>query len=170
MTSFMFHRPLALNPPDPSIPIRPVRLADVVDLHARCWLERPYMVVHNLIKQAIRYSTDGRGQGLVVAGSDGRVLGYGQVLLWPACAEISDVVVTEVLRSQGIGTALIQALVQRARQMKASEVEIGATLDNPRAVTLYRRLGFTDSHTSSINFGGGREKVLFLRLRLDQTG
>lgn len=162
----MLHRPLALHPPNPSIPIRPVRLADVVDLQTHCWRERPYMVVHNLIKQAIRYAVDGRGQGLVVAESDGRVFGYGQMLLWPTCAEISDVVVAEALRSQGIGTAIIQALVQRARQMKAAEVEIGATLNNPRALALYRRLGFRDSHTTSINFGGGREQVLFLRLSL----
>jgi ribosomal protein S18 acetylase RimI-like enzyme len=168
ITIVMLQQPLALHPPHPSIPIRPVCLTDVADLRANCWSTRPYMAVHNLIRQATRYAAQGRGQGLVVAGSGGGVFGYGQVLLWPTCAEISELVVAAALRSQGIGTALVQALVQRARALQAAEVEIGATLDNLRAVALYRRLGFEDSHTAALNFGQGQERVLFLRLALSE--
>ena len=46
------------------------------------------------------------------------------------------------------------------------EIEIGAAMSNPRAVALYRRLGFEDSHTMMLNLGKGKEKVLFLRLVL----
>ena len=87
-------------------------------------------------------------------------------LMWPSCAEISDMVVVETYRGRGLGTALIQALVRQALKLGADEAEIGAALNNPRAAALYRRLGFEDSHTVLLNLGKGKEHVLFLRLNL----
>jgi GNAT superfamily N-acetyltransferase len=89
--------------------------------------------------------------------------------MWPTCAEISDMVVTQPYRNQGIGTAIIQSLAQVAIRMGAEELEIGAALDNPRAASLYRRLGFADSHTVMLNLETGKERVLFLRLSLREA-
>ena len=107
---------------------------------------------------------DSRGLGLVVVGEDDVPLAYGQYTLWPTCAEISDLVVAEPLRGQGVGTALIQTLVKRARGRGAEAFEIGVAMDNPRAAALYRRLGFEDSHTVMMDLERGKEKILFLRL------
>jgi len=158
--------PLALLKPDPHIPIRPVRLTDTDSLYADCWPSRSFSVVYNLVQRAVRSALDGRGLGIVVPGEGGKILGYGQVLLWPSCAEISDMVVTEAYRGRGIGTAIIQTLVQKALKLGADEAEIGASLNNPRAAALYRRLGFEDSHTVLLNMGTGKEHVLYLRLNL----
>jgi ribosomal protein S18 acetylase RimI-like enzyme len=84
-------------------------------------------------------------------------------------AEISDLVVAQNLRGRGLGTALIQMLVRQGRALGASEFEIGAALTNARAVALYRRLGFTDSHTIMTHTDGVHEKVLYLRLTLAHT-
>lgn len=158
--------PLALQAPSTSFTLRPVRLTDTESLHTNCWSERSYLTVHNVIKRALRYVLEKRGVGVVCVGSDNRVCGYGQMVMWPTCAEISDLIVAEDYRGQGLGTAIIQTLVHEAVRMGAEEVEIGATLNNPRAAALYRRLGFQDSHTVTLNLDHGKENVQFLRLTL----
>lgn len=158
--------PPALLRPNPNILVRPVRLTDSETLHARCWPARPFVAVYNLLSRSIRNTSDGRGLGLVVLDDGGDVQGYGQMAIWPTCAEISDLVVMEAYRSRGYGTALIQHLTRAAVRLKAPAVEIGAALSNPRAAALYRRLGFEDSHTLILNLGIGKESVLFLRLEL----
>jgi ribosomal protein S18 acetylase RimI-like enzyme len=162
----MTHLPLVFQPPDSAVPLRPVRLSDVNSLYADCWPTRPFATIYNLVQRAIRSATDGRGLGLVVAGAGDRVQGYGQMLLWPTCAEISDLVVVESCRGRGYGTAIVQSLVRAAMRMGAEEAEIGASLNNPRAAALYRRLGFRDSHTVALNLGSGGEHVLYLRLNM----
>lgn len=157
--------PLAFLPPDPALTLRPVRLTDVDSLCADCWPSRPFSTVYNLVGRATRSDSERRGLGLVVP-CEGGVCGYGQMLLWPSCAEISDMVVTEAYRGRGYGTAIIQTLVRDAVKMGAEEVEIGAALNNPRAAALYRRLGFKDSHTVLLNLGKGKEHILYLRLDL----
>jgi ribosomal protein S18 acetylase RimI-like enzyme len=46
------------------------------------------------------------------------------------------------LQSSGLGTALIEALENRARARGASHVDLGVSDDNPRARALYERLGY----------------------------
>ncbi len=160
-------KPLALQSPATAIRVRPVRLTDAEPLAARCWPYRSFAAVYNLLLRATRSAADGRGLGLVVLDGQNEVQGYGQVALWPTCAEISDLVIADVYRSQGWGTALIQHLTREAVRLHAPAVEIGAAATNPRAAALYRRLGFEDSHTVMLNLGAGQEVVQFLRLELD---
>jgi ribosomal protein S18 acetylase RimI-like enzyme len=158
--------PLALQAPNTLFLIRPVRLTDTESLFTHCWPGRAFMTVYNLTRRAIRCAAEKRGLGAVAVAEDGHICGYGQVVLWPTCAEISDMVVTEAYRGRGLGTAIIQTLVQAAVQLGADEIEIGAALNNPRAAALYRRLGFEDSHMVMLNLDRGKEKVIFLRLGL----
>ena len=160
----MFPLPLAMQPPPTSILMRPVRATDTDRLRANCWPNRSFLTVYNLVTRSIRSAAEGRGIGLVVVGEEDAPLAYGQYTIWPTCAEISDLVVMEPLRGQGVGTALIQSLVKRARERGASAFEIGVALDNPRAAALYRQLGFEDSHTVMMDLERGKEKILFLRL------
>lgn len=161
---------LAFHPPDPTLKIRPVRLTDVGTLHAQCFPDRPDITVHQLVIRARQIARQGRGMGIVVASDEINLLkGYGQLTMWPKCAEISDLMVPERFRGQGIGTAMIQYLVRVAREMHAPYIEIGAALSNVGAVSLYRRLGFTDNHTTTLDLGDGIEPVLFLHLPLENA-
>ncbi len=162
----MTQLPLVFCPPDPTVSLRPVRLTDVDSLFADCWPSRPFSTVYNLVQRATRSAVEGRGLGLVLPGQNNTVRAYGQTLLWPTCAEISDMIVAEPYRGRGYGTVIIQSLVRAAIQLGAEEIEIGAALTNPRAVALYRRLGFQDSHTIMVNLGNGNEHVLYLRLNV----
>lgn len=154
----------ALRDPDPALRFRPVQLNDAEALHAVCWPERPLSSVYQLVSRAQNIARQGRGLGVVMVNADRLPFAYGQVTLWAQCAEISDLVVQEQKRGLGYGTGMIQYLMRAARQMQAPAVEIGAALSNPRALALYRRLGFEDSHVAQIDLGSGKEPVLFLRL------
>jgi len=158
--------PLALQPPDALVTMRPVRLSDAEPLRDQCWPERPFAAVYQLVIRARQNAVQGRGLGIIVMDEARMVSGYGQLTLWPGCAEISDLVVMPQYRGQGIGTAMIQYLVRAAREMHVPCVEIGAAMSNPGALALYRRLGFVDDHTVWLNLGEGKEPVLFLRLNL----
>lgn len=163
----MIEMPLALNPPDPAVKVRPVRLADVPVLHDICWPERPLTYANHLIKRARQIALQGRGLGVVVVGAGSDDLrAFGQLTMWPRGGEISDLVVGDAHRGKGIGTTVIQYLVQVAREMRADCVEIGVAHSNTGALALYRRLGFVDDHNVVINLGDGPEPVLYLRLDL----
>jgi ribosomal protein S18 acetylase RimI-like enzyme len=158
--------PLALMPPNPRAQIRPVRLADAEPLHFNCWPERPLTAIYRLVLRAQRQARQNSGLGIVMTDASGAVIGYGQFTIWPRCGEISDLVVQEAYRGRGFGTTIVQYLMRAARDMHTDCVEIGAAYSNPRAIALYRRLGFQDSHTISMNLGRGEEQVLYLRLDL----
>lgn len=156
--------PIALRPPNPAVPLRPVQLADAEALRSYCWPNRSLLSIHNLLRRTRRSQQDGRGLGLVLIDEHDKALGYGQFTLWPTCAELSEIVIAEPLRGQGLGTTLIQALVQKAGDYSAISFEIGVTASNTRAAELYKRLGFVYSHSLMVDLERGREKVLFLRL------
>jgi ribosomal protein S18 acetylase RimI-like enzyme len=156
---------LALLPPDAAVKIRPVRISDTSALHENCWPERTYEEVYQLVRRAQQIAGQGRGLGIVALGEDGAsVIGYGQLTAWPNCGELSDLVVTPAYRGRGLGTTLIQYLTRAAREMHLPCVEIGAVVSNQRALALYRRLGFKDSHTLSFRGQRNEEDVVILRL------
>lgn len=164
MTDF----PPAFSPPPPHVAIRPVQLLDAEALQRHCWTERTPSSVYQIITRAQQNLRRNRGIGVVILGSVVPILAFGQLTVWPNCTEISDLIVAPDYRNQGYGTALIQFLSRHAATLNASCIEIGAALRNPRAIALYRRMGFVDDRTLRLNLGDGEEDVLFLRLLLTQ--
>ncbi|MFF4252972.1 GNAT family N-acetyltransferase [Streptomyces sp. NPDC001663] len=87
----------------------------------------------------------------LVAWLDGRPVGHTE-MRWIGCdapevtvdcPEIGGLGVwPEELRSRGIGTQLIRAAEELARERDLPVVGIGVGRDNPRAATLYARLGY----------------------------
>ncbi|MFW5691771.1 MAG: GNAT family N-acetyltransferase [Chloroflexota bacterium] len=163
--------PPALSHPDPKIRVRQAHLQDVEWLHRHCWPDQTRQWVYDLIQRARQQYHYNRGYNVVITGDRHvPIVGYGQVTLWTRrgtrIAEISDLVVMPDQRGQGLGTALIQHLVRAAREMQAVGIEIGAALSNPRALTLYRRLGFVDSYTVNVRLTDTPEPVRYLTLEL----
>jgi ribosomal protein S18 acetylase RimI-like enzyme len=148
--------------------VRPVRLSDTDRLTIDCWPGRSYGTIFNLVQNITRAVKDGRGQGLVIPGDAGQLIGYGQVMLWPTVAEISDLAVTARQQGQGYGTALIQHLVRAAGRLGADTVEIGVADGNDRARLLYERLGFAESHSLRVKDVDGPGYIHYLRLSLTE--
>jgi len=83
-----------------------------------------------------------------VAEDEGRVVGLVTASLRPTLyhsgpsALIDELVVDANARGQGVGRALIEAVVTWALQRGASEVEVSTGMDNEAAQALYQRCGF----------------------------
>jgi ribosomal protein S18 acetylase RimI-like enzyme len=143
--------------------VRRVSPRDAAQLQQSCWVNWPLEVVSEALTRVDLLAQQGRGLA-VVACQGQRILGYGQMTIWPRAVEISDLIVAPPYRDNGIGTAIITYLVNKVRAWHLPRVEIGAALSNPRALALYRRLGFKDHRTIELDLGNGLETVLYLNL------
>jgi ribosomal protein S18 acetylase RimI-like enzyme len=145
----------------PAVSIRPVELADADGLSKLCWTDRPLENITELLRRTRKLAANLRGMG-VVALYNNLPCAFGMLTLWPRVAEISDLVVYAQYRGHGIGSQIINHLTEVARSMHVHTLEIGVALSNPRALALYRRLGFVDGRTLQLDLGGGPELVLYL--------
>lgn len=154
-------------PPNHNLTIRAVRAVDCYALHQRCWPQRPLTDVQHQIQRVLDNTRQGRGGGVVaILPDDQQPIAYGQLTLWRHLSEISDLIVAEAWRRQGVGTAIIQHLVAQAARTTLPIVEIGAAEDNPGALRLYRRLGFREARRLELDLGRGPQMVIYLELPL----
>lgn len=158
--------PVYLTINNQSCLIRSVQPDDADMIHRHLWTDRSQSQVIQLIQLCREQEQKQRGQGVVLVTPDRQLIGVGQLLRWSQGGEISNLVVHADWRGQGIATALIQYLITRARDLRFAWVEIGVNINNPRALRLYRRLGFMDHRLLSPTGGFPDETVLYLRLPL----
>lgn len=94
---------------------------------------------------------DGKVLRYLVVVRASRVVGHGALVLaqpptWPKMArlpQMNDLHIRADLRSHGLGTRLIQAMEDLAREAGCAELFMGVDpAINPRATALYRRLGY----------------------------
>lgn len=157
----------ALQPPDIPHTIRQVSNIDLMALHADCWSHRSVKRCEEILKIINTARRRQRGMGIVIVSEDTRkIIAYGQIARLSKCIEISDLVVSEKYRSQGIGTAMIQSLIASIPEESKNIIEIGVAESNPRALALYQRLGFKRAYELRLKLIDGRETVLYLRLDL----
>ncbi len=149
--------------------IRPVQRVDAEQLQQMCWPDRALDGIADLVARAEKLAQTRRGLG-VVGIREGIACAYGMLTLWPRTAEISDLIVSASCRGQGVGSQIIMHLTEAARNLNVSVLEIGVALSNPRALALYRRLGFADHHTIRLDLGSGLESVLYLYKSLQTNG
>jgi ribosomal protein S18 acetylase RimI-like enzyme len=143
--------------------IRPVVSRDAVSLHDTCWSGRSLDAIRELLYRVDGLTRKGRGLG-IVAEIEGRAVAYAQLTHWPRVAEISDLIVAPDYRNQGIGTAMIHYLLEHVRHWRTATVEIGVAASNPRAYNLYKRLGFEEDRTITLDVGNGDETVTYLSM------
>jgi ribosomal protein S18 acetylase RimI-like enzyme len=75
-------------------------------------------------------------------------------------AHLEDLFVDESMRGSGLGRALVEAALERARRRGCARIELDANEANEPALRLYRSVGFG----SWSDAAGGND--LFMRLRL----
>ncbi len=104
----------------------------------------------------------GRGARLVAEQDRGDGFGCGELLSWQQGGEIADLIVIPSHRNRGIGQALINGLLDRARNLGMAAVEIGVQADNERARALYERLGFSYRRTVVCSVEGRPSSLIYL--------
>jgi ribosomal protein S18 acetylase RimI-like enzyme len=148
----------------PNLLLRCVVLDDVPALHQACWPDQKLadvqLRVHSIINAA---GVRERAWGYI-ATIGGEIVGFGQMTRWGTRGEISNLIVYPEWRSKGIGTTIIRRLIGVARENELTEVEIGVAESNPRAMALYRRLGFHDDRRLTLDIGSGMEPVRYMMM------
>jgi GNAT superfamily N-acetyltransferase len=91
--------------------------------------------------------------GLLVADRDGEVVGVCQLIVFRhlqsrggLCAEVESVHVHPDHRGNGIGTTLMEAAIERARELGCYRVQLTSNVARTEAHRFYEALGFTSSH------------------------
>jgi ribosomal protein S18 acetylase RimI-like enzyme len=146
--------------------LRPALPGDATALHKACIDRITPDEIRRVITHCQNAARNNRGLGIVAELTDGSPVGYGQILRWARGAEISDLVVSQRWRGNGIGSAMIHQLIEVAREMRVPHVEIGVSLRNTSAYKLYRRLGFNDGRIIDIDLGKGSEPVMYMKMDL----
>jgi ribosomal protein S18 acetylase RimI-like enzyme len=121
-----------------------LRLAQPADelLFPNCFPHRDPRQLREEFRRSLRPQVASRRVRLVAVDPANQPVGSGQLLRYPASAEIADLGVAPNWRNQGIGTTLVLTLVEFARQAGYNYVEIGVVVSNRPALALYQRLGF----------------------------
>jgi ribosomal protein S18 acetylase RimI-like enzyme len=144
--------------------LRPVVLDDISALQAACWPDQKLADVQLRVHSIINASGAHERALGYIATIDGEIVGFGQMTRWGKRGEISNLIVHPEWRSRGIGTTLIRRLIGVARENELTEVEIGVAESNPRAMALYRRLGFRDDRRLTLDIGSGMEPVRYMMM------
>jgi [ribosomal protein S18]-alanine N-acetyltransferase len=84
-----------------------------------------------------------RSRYYLVADDGGAITGYAGLLVAAAQADVLTLAVAAAQWGQGIGSALLEALLAEAKRRNCTEVFLEVRTDNTRAQRLYRRYGFS---------------------------
>lgn len=121
--------------------VRPARADDAADLCRNCFPECSPSDVESYLNWCLRRSVGGHMVRLVIE-ADGQVVASGQLAVYRGCGEIASLVVAPAYRRQGMGDALLQALIAEAQQRRLDTLEIMAHAEASWVVGWYRRCGF----------------------------
>lgn len=100
---------------------------------------------------------------LVAEDADGSLVGYAGLRAVPPEGDVQTMAVAPDRWGQGIGRALLTALLEEARRRGVSAVFLEVRSDNPRAQELYRRFGFEEIGMRP-DYYAGADAVVMRRL------
>jgi ribosomal protein S18 acetylase RimI-like enzyme len=88
----------------------------------------------------------------VARGEDGSIVGVATLAVFPIPtarrAWVEDVIVDEAVNGQGIGRALTEAMLERARALGCATVDLTSRPSREAANHLYRKVGFQPRETN----------------------
>jgi len=99
--------------------------------------------------------------------SDNSLVGYGGLRASATLGgqgDIQTLAVVESVRRQKVGSTLLQALLDEARERAVTEVFLDVRADNEPAITLYRGAGFHEIHRRPGYYQPGSVDAIVMRL------
>ena len=104
---------------------------------------------------------------MMVAEEGRRIIGFSSVRRVDAReAELSAIVVLESATGKGVGSRLLRKALDAARKRGFNSVSVKTEMTNERAISFYRKAGFTESGKAVERVGGTRVALRFLVKRL----
>jgi ribosomal protein S18 acetylase RimI-like enzyme len=122
--------------------LRRAAASDAHSLQRTCLGDRSLAQVEERLRWCLSEREKGRLVCLV-AEVNGQTVAIGQLAIRQDEGEIGSLIVAPAYRRQGIGTALVQALIEQAQQQRLHSLEITANVTRPWIRAWYERLGFT---------------------------
>jgi|CZKW01.1.fsa_nt_gi ribosomal-protein-alanine N-acetyltransferase len=149
--------------------LRPVTIADIAGVleleHAlfgeEAWSRR--MLAGELRQQPV-------SRHYVLADEGGVIAGYAGLLAAGRQADVLTLAVAPDRWGQGIGSALLTALLAEAARRGAAEVFLEVRTDNARAQRLYRQYGFTEICLRKGYYQPSGADALVMHLELPAAG
>lgn len=99
----------------------------------------------------------------VVARRGPRIVGYAGVFVVVPEADVQTVAVAPEERGRGTGRVLLGALIDRARESRATVLHLEVRADNAAAIGLYQVMGFVADGRRRDYYGRGHDALLMSR-------
>ena len=93
-------------------------------------------------EQALMLLLDGEAFGFACVRAQ-ELLGYGGLMIAVDEGQITNIAVRRVARRQGVGQAILSALIDEARKKGLVQISLEARVSNEAAIALYEKLGFS---------------------------
>ncbi|MDO4242026.1 MAG: ribosomal protein S18-alanine N-acetyltransferase, partial [Microbacteriaceae bacterium] len=120
--------------------IRPAAAADVPEIAA---LEQQIFGSHAWSEAAVYEEVAGQHRDYFVAEIAGKIAGYAGVLTLGGEADVQTIALAESSRGHGLGRQLLLELGTAATERGAKQIFLEVRADNPTAIALYQKFGFT---------------------------
>jgi [ribosomal protein S18]-alanine N-acetyltransferase len=97
----------------------------------------------------------------------GQIAGFAVATLTVDIADLETIVIDTHARRQGIGAALLEAVIAWCRQAHAQRLELEVRVSNAAAIALYERFGFARDGIRRSYYRDPEEDALLMGLELD---
>jgi ribosomal-protein-alanine N-acetyltransferase len=108
----------------------------------------------------------GRGNTFLVAIDEGAVVGYAIARTVEGEAELFNIAVAQNRRGAGLGTALLDAIIDASADLGAREMWLEVRVSNTAARALYERRGFVPQGVRKRYYESPREDAIVLRAEI----
>ena len=141
-----------------TITLKPMRLVDIpaiVRLEQVCFPDDPWpfeAFEHEIIND---YS-----EPLIARDREGRIVGYMITWFMGPEAHTANIAVDPAMRGHGIGRAMMQAAIDKARDSGAEEMVLEVRTTNAPAISLYKSLGFVPVYVRKNYYRSGEDAVV----------
>lgn len=101
---------------------------------------------------------------MLVAEEDGEIIGYGCTCTTLENCDLENVLVTEAYRKSGVGKAILNALLENAKERGAEKVFLEVRVSNSAAMRLYLSCGFKGVHARTRYYSDGEDCLVMVRV------
>ena len=108
---------------------------------------------------------DGIGVGYLCE-QTGDIVAYGGMLIAVDEGQITNIAVHPDRRGQGLGLAIVQALIKHAKAARLATITLEVRVSNTPAISLYRKVGFAEVGRRKGFYTKPTEDALIMELKL----